>query len=216
MKKNPSDEKSGKYYKLVKHKNGSIASAEFLPDVQMRLWVVARADRQHKDSSDEALLRRLKWKSTLITDWKRWFDPGFSEWYADAIYAQGSPLRSLLEQIGRENAYKGDYNFWRDLARTHGVISNETVEHKINIGQFTKGLENLSDAELEKRANSMLSASRGVENQGTIDLAGTIDIGGQAGDGDRVGEMQEKPVVLAEPRGDGKPKEPREPGPAVP
>lgn len=166
------DKKHSKYLKSVKDRNGTVIGYEFNPSSQMRIWLNLRSDKRNAGKPDHEILKEVGWKQDLVNEWLDKFGEEFVEWYQDALHIASKPIKDLLTQVGNEKAMS-DFQYWKELARTHGVISAEKTETELSVGALTRNLDKLSQEELNARANAMLSQARTLEHTPDVDMAGT-------------------------------------------
>ncbi len=143
------------------------------------------------------ILKEVGWKRDLVNDWFEKHGDLFMEWLEDAMMVASRPIKDLLTQVGNERAMGADgFQYWKELARTHGVISAEKTETELSVGALTRGLDKLTPAELSQRANAMLSQARTLEHSDNASLAGAVDDERPRGDSDGAGALQVRPVAL--------------------
>ncbi len=193
---------ASKYMRPTRDRNGTIIGYEFTPSSQMRIWINLRSDKRNANKPDLEILKEVGWKQELVNEWMDKFGDPFIEWYQDALVIASKPIKDLLTQVGNEKAMT-DFAYWKELARTHGVISAEKTETELSVGALTRNLDKLSPDELQRRANAMLSQARTLEHSTDVDLAGTPDDEGQGSGGDGAGPSEGGPVAVPNaPRSD--------------
>lgn len=100
----------------------------------------------------------------------------FVLWWEEQISLSRIDLRQMLAQVGMQRALKGDYNFWRDLSKTWGVIANEEKEAPVRGIPLNLGKENASIDEIRIAKHKLLAAHRGVGDPGGAQLAPALTV----------------------------------------
>ncbi len=185
----------------------------------MLLFAISKV--RNPDLSDAEIFKELGSSKNLHKEWVKRYGKAYTDWLEEYMEGQTYRKSDLLEAVGMAQALQaGNYQYWRDMAKTHGVIRDEPkTSTTININ--TDFNQILSEGKsFEESRRELLARLRGVEYKGrprVVDAVGVTVSGGDGSEGDRASGVQEKPVAVDNSLGkDGGCSEPREPVPAIP
>ena len=196
-------------------KNGA-KSVVFNPTAQMILYSIYKAD--HPELPDADICDQAGISRELPGSWRRKYKEYFTNWIEEAIDAGTSDDRKVLERVGMMQAVQaGNYQYWRDMARTKGVIKEPEQKPGLTVNtNFTQILVEVG-GNFEAARARILQAARGVEDGSIPGLAGPAHGGEHPGAGAGAGEVQDRPVVLANALGANRGRaKSAQPVPAVP
>lgn len=177
-------------------RNGDLVKVEFLPSADMLRFAMERANFKHKAKSDEELLISIGMTKSKIDYWKKHHDPYFSEWLIKCLENFQAPAREALLAFGIDQAFRGNYNYWKDVSRTLGAISGEKVEIKATLSRGIDELAALPANELALEEQRILAALSGVSPP--TDQVATTPSGEESGSSESGdSQMQERSEVLA-------------------
>lgn len=176
----------------------------FNPLGTMILFAAAKA--RNPDMSDLEIFNELGTKTNLHKQWVKRYGEHYQNWLEEFVDGQTYRKSELLEIVGMSQAIQpGNYQYWRDMAKTHGVIRDEpktstTINVNTDFSQVHNGTESFEDAR-----RRLLSELRGVDYKGgsrVVDAVGIPIPTGREGEGDRACRMQEEPLAMANPLGE--------------
>lgn len=163
---------------------------QFNPTPQMYAYAMQRGKPENISRRDDEICEQINLHPSNVAKWRKEADPYFSEWLENFLLRNSSVpiLKKMLEDVGNQKALEGEFNFWRQMALKHGVIAHEQQTLNIvpvNLSQYDKW----TDAELESYRHSLLSAVKGVEEQGGVTVVEASADGGHKGDTGGTGSL---------------------------
>lgn len=193
-------------------KNGGETTV-FHPTARMILFSVVKS--RHPGMSDEEACLEAQLDPQLPARWAGKYGSYYLDWIEEAIdQGVAADDAAVLERVGMVNALQGNFQFWREMARTKGVIKEELPSKGITINtDFTVVLAAVGGDVHAARAR-LLQAARGLGDPGGSGMASPLSLGQPAGAGARAGELQARPVEMAHALGANRGR--AEQGPAIP
>lgn len=143
-------------------RNGELVKVEFLPSGDMLRFALERANIKNLAKNDGEILTALGMPKNRYEAWRKTHDPYFSEWFVKCIENFQSNVREALFAFGVDQAFRGNYNYWKDVSRTVGAISGEKVEIKATLSRGIDELANLPSSELLLEEQRILAALSGL------------------------------------------------------
>jgi hypothetical protein len=143
-----------------------------------------------------------------VKRWKELYDSPeqkknyFSDWleeFVDANTNIDEHKKAVLEAVGMINATQGNFQFWREMARTQGVIKEEPKNTSITIN--TDFSQIAIGADFDEARRKMLENLRGVVVEGRPRVANDPKPGEREGSGVGASEMQDRSLVLPDTLG---------------
>ncbi len=172
-------------------RNGQQIGIKFYPTPNMRIWVQERVKPEHKGKSDEEVARSMGANESYVKYWANRYGEHFLDWYEIELERAISPIKALLHAVGIEKALEGDFQYWKELSRTWGVISAEQVEQKISVSRAADQYDNLTEEQLIERQKKLIRQAQSLEHERTDDVAGESSVGGQGSSSNGSGDVQE-------------------------
>jgi hypothetical protein len=168
------------------------------------MWAFAIAKSKMPEASIEDIATEAGISAKTFYEWRKKYSRHFLEWLEDAVDSQHfGKEAALLEQIGMMQAMQpGNYQYWRDMARKHGVIADEVKSQNITINTDFSIISLGGD--IEEKRRRLLSQVFGLANGGGTPLAGTPALehqGSHSGAGNRASSVSERPVEVLDPLG---------------
>lgn len=134
----------------------------------------------------------------VLRNWRDAYNPYFDEWLEDVqIKYHPKNIKNMLEFVGLNEAFKGEFTFWKAFAIREKVIQPDQT----NIGVIPADLGAFNDwteDQVNKHRDSLLESLRALEDQGSIDVAPGPPEGGPESDSRGALEMLQEPVALPE------------------
>ena len=179
-------------------KNGDVLEV-FTPTAKMIIYAICLA--KNPLWTDAEVSRETGITPVSISRWRK-YGSAFTEWLEEFL-DQHAPDKEaeLLEAVGMVNAIQGNYNFWKDMAKARGVIKEDSRSLTINLNT---DFSHISLGDFDEQRARLLSELRGVGVSGKSRVAEPLTIEHQGSDkssGDRVGEVQNGSLALANPLG---------------
>ena len=105
---------------------------DFKPTPAMEKWldtaIELRSDSPTEISQQSSLTKQA---------WYKWLkQPGFEDWYYENYKNKRKRWLPTLDKIGLEQAKKGKYDFWKDLRRSAGEVSEDLAKVNVNFQQI--------------------------------------------------------------------------------
>lgn len=151
------------YLKEEFDRNGNLTKTDFYPSADQLRYAAARSSLKNEQKSDKELLKELSIPQNSLNKWETEYGNHFREWLYWYIENTRGPIRDALFAFGLDQAFRGNYNFWKDVARTAGAISSEKVELKATITKGVDELANLSDGAIEAEFNNLVAELTGTK-----------------------------------------------------
>lgn len=134
----------------------------FNPDLKMKLFAYAvSCDPRYIGLAPEEVLPAIGLRRDMFTRWQRDYDPYFSEWLEGVMMTfRGGNIKKMLEFVGLQRAFDGEFNYWKAFALREKVISPD----QMNVGVIpaTLGVYSEWSAEqVEQHSRTLLEALRG-------------------------------------------------------
>lgn len=200
-------------------KDGEIVGHRFNPTGSMYRFAMERAKPENLGLENKAIIQRLGLSEHTINGWTTKYGEHFTEWLHDALETFSQPIQNSLAGVGYLEAMRGGsqgFPYWKELARTYGVIKNEAIDVNI-VDQKIRKLNDLTPEQLEIERNALLASLREMEDDGGPPLAEATEgrQPGSPGGGDR--QLPKGPVGVDDAVGDdgGHPQQ-KQAVPAVP
>lgn len=171
-------------------RNGELLRVDFYPTADMLRYASARSSLANEKKSDRDLILELGIPVKAFNSWEPTYGNHFREWLYWFMENLRAPVRDALFGVGLDRAMRGEYNFWKDMARTVGAISTEKQDIKLIVSRGVDELSNLTAAELEAEQRKLLGELTGVSVAAAPQAEGPE---GRLG-GDSV--MQAEPVAV--------------------
>lgn len=161
----------------------------------MILYSVKKAKNPHLSDGEACDLAGID--RQLPSRWLAKYGHHYREWIEEALDHDSADDAEVLERVGMVNAVQGNYQFWRDMARQKGVIKEEVKEVKISINTDFSALLNGVNGDIVEARKRILLKARGVVVPGGPGMAAAAGVGEYPGAGDGAGELQERPLEMA-------------------
>lgn len=176
-------------------KNGA-ESQRFSPTGRMILFAISRA--KNPTFTDNECAADVGVMPATVSGWKSKYGSFFGSWLEEMI-DQHMPDKEaeMLHAVGMVEAMQGNFNFWKEMARTKGVIKEESKPLHITINT---DFSHVAIGDFDEQRARLLSELRGVGQSGKSRVALPLTVehaGGGAGAGDRAGPVQEGSLALA-------------------
>lgn len=195
-------------------KNGS-EEMVFLPSARMILYSIEKAKNPGLSDSEVCALAGID--PQLPMRWRVKYHTYFTNWLEEAVDQDSGNDAAILERVGMVNALQGNFSFWKEMARSKGVIKDEEPKRGITVNTDFRVIMMASNGDLDAVRNQLLQATRGVGHEGGSGVALPDSKRERASPGSGAGQMQAGPLALDNALGpDGGRPERREPVPAVP
>lgn len=176
---------------LIIGKSGE-ETIRFNPTGHQILFAIEKA--KAPGESDYELAKRAGVDAANPSKWAKKYGQLYLEWLEEFVEASHfSKQAEILEAVGMVHATQGQYSYWKDMARKHGVIQDEAKTLALTVNtDFTQIL--IGDP-LEARRR-ILQEARGVVVQGGVGVAAPSGIGEQTSPGSGAGNVQDGPVEV--------------------
>ncbi len=190
---------------LVKSMHNGVEVIQLRPNQKMMAFAFAltldpgcRGKQPNEILVHSGIAQDLNSAEKILRRWRNDYNPYFDEWLEDVqVKFHPKNVKNMLEFVGLNEAFKGEFTFWKAFAIREKVIQPDQVNHGIipaDLGAFNEWTEE----QVEQHRNSLLFGLRALEDQGSIDLAPSPTEGGSEGDPRGTPEMQQEPVALPE------------------
>lgn len=185
----------GVYLQETTDRNGAVVKAEFLPSADMLRFAMSRASIKNDHKSDKTILKELGIAPANIDRWYRDNHPYFADWLVKVLENFRAPVREALFAFGVDQAFRGNFNYWKEVSKTVGAISPDKVE-VINVDKKVTDLSKLSPEELKKEEERLLAelTGRSTEESG---VASPPEGGEQGSDSPGDSSLPQGPEILA-------------------
>lgn len=131
-------------------KDGSIL-VRFNPTAKMIVYAMFRS--KNPDKSESEVCEMAKIHPSALSKWRSSYGSHFTTWLEEEIelHQQGNEA-AVLEAVGMSQALrKNNYQYWRDMARKHGVIQDEVKTQNITINTDFSAISIGGDFEQQRR-----------------------------------------------------------------
>lgn len=186
----------------------------------MILYSIHRAKNQ--GLSDREVCIKAGIDEQLPMRWKVKYGTYFIDWLEEAIDQEGGDDAAVLERVGMMQAVQGgNFQYWREMARTKGVIKDELPKASLTINTDFTVIMQATGGNLDAARQQLLSAARGLAIPDGSRVVIPIVIGNEqgkhSGEGAGASPLQARPVEMANALGTdrGRPEQ-GAPIPAVP
>jgi hypothetical protein len=184
----------------------------FNPDPKMLLFAYAvSCDKKYIGLAPEDVLPELGLRRDLWSRWQRDYNPYFEEWLEGVMMTfRGTNVKKMLEFVGLQRAFQGEFNYWKAFALRERVINPDQLNHGLipaTLGVFSEW----DQGQVEQHCNTLLEALRGpgegdpalaalhpVEDEGGGALAGAAPRGGSEVHPRGAATVLEESVALAQ------------------
>ncbi len=184
----------------VTDKNGNDQTT-FQATPRMILYAITAS--KHPTLVEDELCDLIGIHRRSIKRWKELYDRPkqdknyFSDWleeFTDANTNVDEQKKAVLEAVGMINATQGNFQFWREMARTQGVIKEEPKNTSITIN--TDFSQIAIGANFDEARRALLRSTQGVELPRTAPVAPVIEHQQPQGVGSGASGVQEEPVAV--------------------
>jgi len=201
--------------RVVIDKNGAQETI-FQPTGLMMQFGIMKARDQA--ASDFQICQRLDINFSTFSRWRTKYGSYFTDWLEEFIEMQMGDHSALLEAKGMEMALQdGNFQYWREMARTKGVIKDDVKPASITINTDFTAIIAAAGGDLNAARARILQETRGLAQPGAAVVAPPAPQREQASPAARASDVQggslEVDNSLGEDRGHP---EQGEPIPAVP
>lgn len=147
-------------------KSGEVIT-RFEPSGNQLLFAMNKAKNPHL--SEEEVCDMMHMARRNLTAWKTKYGSHFLEWLEEAVDTFGNDQEAkMLEAVGMMQALKSNnYQYWRDMARTKGVIKEEVKTQNITINT---DFSQILIGDVKTARERILQELRGVKTN-TIEVA---------------------------------------------
>lgn len=204
--------------RTVIDKNGAEEQI-FSPSARMILFSIERA--KNPGLSNKEVCEKIGLDPQLPMRWAVKYGTHYTDWIEEAIDQASDDDAAVLERVGMVNALQGNFQFWREMARTKGVIKEDDKPKNLTINtDFTVIMQGVG-GNLDAARDKLLQAARGLGDAHRSGVALPHNLSHQPNDiarqGAGAGQVQGESLALADALGtDGGRSEQRTPVPAVP
>lgn len=149
-------------------KDGSVL-VRFNPTAKMIVYAMFRAKNQDKTEAEVCELAKIS--PQALSRWRSQYGSHFITWLEEEIelHQQGNEA-AVLEAVGMSQALrKNNYQYWRDMARKHGVIQDEVKTQNITINTDFSAISIGGDFEQQRRR--ILQEALGLADTGGDQVA---------------------------------------------
>lgn len=181
-------------------KNGDVVK-RFVPTGRMILYAVTRA--KSPTLVDKEICELTGLAPPTIASWSAKYGHDYLEWLEEMI-DQFMPDKEaeMLHAVGMIESLQGNFQFWKEMAKTKGVIKEDVKNLSVTINtDFSHVVNGESFEDARKR---ILQSLRGVGESGKSRMAESAAIqhaGSSKSKGAGTRTVQERSVVLADPLG---------------
>tara|TARA_R110000868_G_scaffold242882_9_gene498520 strand:- start:2532 stop:3155 length:624 start_codon:yes stop_codon:yes gene_type:complete len=144
-------------------RNGNLLRTEFYPSADMYRFAMARASLKNSNLTDREVMAQIGLTDRSLKRWRA--DPEinvhFEKWLVKCVENFQAPAREALLAFGIDQAFKGKFEYWKEVSKTLGAISHDKVEVTTNVKSIDE-LNNLSPEELELEKEKLLATLIGV------------------------------------------------------
>jgi hypothetical protein len=140
-------------------KDGSVL-VRFNPTAKMIVYAMFRS--KNPDKTDQEVCEMAHMAPQSLSRWRSMYGSHFTTWLEEEIelHQQGNEA-AVLEAVGMSQALrKNNYQYWRDMARKHGVIQDEVKTQNITINTDFSAI---MIGDLESPRDQILFELRGIK-----------------------------------------------------
>lgn len=168
--------------------------------------------------SDGEICDKAKIDRQLPMRWRVKYQTYFTDWLEEVIEQESGDDALVLERFGMMQALQpGNYQYFRDMAKTKGVIKEEQPKAGLTINTDFTVIMTAAGGNLDAVRHQLLQAARGLADTGGSRVVESHRLGEPESKGDRTSDVQAEPVEVVDALGpDGGRSEQGEPIPAVP
>lgn len=181
--------------RTVIDKNGN-EERVFSPSARMILFSVYKTE----GLSDEEACDKAKIDRELPGRWRVKYGSWFTGWLEEAMDQGASDDAKILERVGMVNAIQGNFQFWREMARTKGVIKEEVKNQSLTINTDFTTILQMVGGDLNAARAKLLHATRGLaepERPRVAEPALEQRASGASGEGNRARHVQGRSLALS-------------------
>lgn len=169
-------------------KNGDVIET-FTPTARQILFALAMAKSPHL--VEEEIAAEIGLSKTTLKTWKEKYGTKWQNWLEEML-DQHAPDKDaeLLKSVGMIHALQGNYQFWKDLAKTAGVIKEDAKPLHVTINT---DFSHIALGDFNEERARLLSELRSVGKSGKPGVAEplTIDVTpGREGERNRTRKVQ--------------------------
>ena len=171
-------------FKPVKDGHSRVVGVEFSPSLKMLRVVVEMSKDEHQKKTNEEILKIC---GVTEKEWRDWWNGyiiheygpdgevtssknHFQEWWDSALQIKSGEERALLRQVGMQKALDGNFNFWTEMAKTYGSVTDEPAEPARKTIKFDLP-KNATPEQLREARQKLLESHRAVGESGSAGLA---------------------------------------------
>lgn len=130
--------------------------------------------------------------------WKVKYGTYFIDWLEEACDQEVGDDAAVLERVGMIQAVQGgNFQYWREMARTKGVIKEEQPKAALTINTDFTVIMQATGGNLDAVRNQLLLAARGVVELQGSGVAAPDHGREHQGAGARARDVQARPVEMA-------------------
>lgn len=166
-------------FKPLKDAHGKIIGVEFSPTPKMLRYVIAVNKAENISKSNLEICKELGISEPEFSRWHNDFvihefdkdgnvkasKNHFQDWFDEVLEIRSGEEREMLRAVGMKKALEGEYNYWRDMSKTYGAISNDIVEHKHTTIPFSLK-ENATLDDIKHAKAKLLAQQRSLGDAG--------------------------------------------------
>lgn len=161
--------------KPIKNRHGEVIDYEFTPSPKMLRVVVELNKAENGALVTEEILKKCRVSQDEFDSWMRDYmlvsldadgavkskKNYFLSWWESALDIGSGIEKELLRLVGMEKALEGDFNFWKEMARTFGATAPDevTINHKHEFHLK----ENMTESEIDKAIKDYMGSQRAME-----------------------------------------------------
>lgn len=174
-------------------------TVRFNPSARMVLFAIEKS--KAPGDGDGELARRAGIDSETPRMWAKKYGQLYVEWLDEFVETAGfSREAEVLEAVGMLHATQGNYQFWSQMAKKHGVIADEVKEVRVTLNTDFNIV--LAQGDLADARRRILQEVRGLGDPGkprVVDVTPPKDAAGTQGAGSGAGDMQGRSMALSPP-----------------
>lgn len=146
--------------RTVIDKNGGEETV-FTPTALMVLYSIYKAKNQHLSDGEVCDLAKIDRK--LPMRWRVKFGTYFTDWLEEAMEFESGDDAMVLERVGMmQAAQPGNFQYWKEMAKTKGVIKEEVPKQALTINTDFAVVLQASGGNLEKAREQLMQELRGI------------------------------------------------------
>lgn len=144
-------------------KNGG-EEVVFSPSARMILFSVHKA----RNLSDDEACDKAGIDRQLPSRWATKYGSYYTDWLSEACDQDTSDDAAVLERVGMVNALQGNFQFWREMAKTKGVIKEEQPKAGLTLNTDFTVILQASGGNLEAARAQLMEELRGIKRPATM------------------------------------------------